>query len=315
MTQPLRAESLAATRLNWVVLALAVAASAWLLFRERPAPRVEKKAVPSLLRAVPTGPSLLVTVDVEQLGEAAALELLRTGGSALLGLRELCGFEPLLGVRQVAFALPRSEPGKAPDFALIAQTVLEPTPVLRCAEAVIRKRGGTPVQSALGEFRSVRDQKKPLGEVAIRSDGVFVLSGGQYFRDAVDAASGRFVADEEGRRRGHAHAALRRELAPAQLVVTLLDSPGLSVPGVRALGASLRVGEVLELRGYVECYSAPECEGAEALLEDLRTELGSDPGLAPLRQAELDRRGSELRLRARLPREQLGPLLAQLLAP
>jgi hypothetical protein len=304
----------AEARLTWLMLLLSVVASLWLVVRAKRAPQA-KIAAPSLLSVVPSGPALLVTVDVEALGEAASVELLRAGGGALLGLRELCGFEPLLGLRRVAFALPRSEPGQTPDFALIAQTALDQEPVLRCAEAVIRKRGGSPVRSALGDFRSVRDQKKPLGEVAMRSDGLFVLSGGQYFRDVVDSASGRFVADAEGRLRSEAHALLRRKLAPAQLVVTLLDGPGFPLPGVRSLGASLSVGKQLEVRGYVLCASAAACGEAQLVLEKLQADLVSEPGLASLRQTRFERHDAALEVTARLPREQLGPLMALLLAP
>lgn len=297
------------------MLLLSIAASTWVVMHSGRAPRVSKPA-PSLLRAVPAGPALLVTVDVEALGEAAALELLRAGGGALLGLRETCGFEPVLGLRQLAFALPLAEPGQAPDFALIAQTALDVEPVLRCAEAVIRKRGGTPVRSALGEFRSVRDQKKPLGEIAIREGGLFVLSGGQYFRDVVDAASGRIAPDPAARARDLKHGEIRRKLTPAQLVVTMLDGPGLPVPpGVHSLGVSLRVGTELDLRGVVGCHSAAGCGEAQFVVEKMKAELIKAPGLASLRELTLELRDTELQLTARLPREQLAPLMAELLSP
>jgi hypothetical protein len=313
--KPPGAESRAVSRVTWAVLLLAVVASFAVLTRAKRAPHAAAPPVPSLLGAVPTGPALLVTVDVAALGEAAAVELLRAGGGALLGLREVCGFEPLLGLRQVAFALPRADPGEAPDFALIARTELAPEPVLRCAETLIRKRGGVPVRSALGELRSVRDQKKPLGEVAIRDDGLFVLSGGRYFRDVVDAANGRFVTDEEARDRGQKHAAIRSKLAGAQLLLSWLGGPGFSLPGVRGVGVSLSVGEDLELRGYVECASVADCQRVRQLLQNVQAELATEPGLAALGQGKLEERADELWLSARLPREQLGPLLAQLLAP
>lgn len=303
------------SRLNWLLLVLALAASAWVVVHAKQAPRIAPTP-PSLLSAVPTGPALLVTVDVAALGDAAAMELLRAGGGALLGLRKTCGFEPLLGLRQVALALPLAEPEQTPDFAFIAQTALDPEPVLRCAEAVIRERGGTPVRSALGDFRSVRDQKRPVGEIAIRGDGLFVLSGGQYFRDVVDAASGRFVADGAAQERSGKHTAIRRKLEPAQLVVTMLDGPGLPVPpGVHSLGAALAIGKELQLRGHIGCYSVAGCGEAQFVVEKLKAELVKEPGLASLSQMTLDLHGTELELSAQLPRQQLGPLVAQLLAP
>ncbi len=308
---PSRAEP----RLTWFVLALAVAASIGVVARSKQrAPRAATPAA-SLLSAVPTGPALLVTVDVEALGEAAAVELLRAGGGALLGLRELCGFEPLLGVRQVVLALPPAEAEQTPDFALIAQTALDVEPVLRCAEAVIKKRGGTPVRGNLGAFRSVRDQKKPLGEMAMRDDGLFVLSGGQYFRDVIDAASGHFVADAAAQGRSRSHAAMRARLAPYQLAVTMLDGPGFPVPGVHSLGVALHVGRDLELRGFVGCYSVAGCGEAQFVIEKLKGALVSEPGLAPLSQLKLELNGTDLSVSGRLPRQQLGPLMTQLLSP
>src|SRR6185369_3555076 len=171
-------ESAGVQRLSWLLLALGLLASAWLLRRAKPHALLATHDV-ELTQAVPAGPSLLVTIDVAALGSSAAQELLRAGAGSLLGLRELCGFEPLLGLRKVALAVPPSGAAASPDFALIAETTLEPEPVLRCAEAAIRKRGGVPARSQLGAFQSVRAQAKPLGEVAIRADGLFVLSGGQ----------------------------------------------------------------------------------------------------------------------------------------
>ncbi len=268
-----------------------------------------------MVGAVPMGPALLVTADVQALGEAAAIELLRAGGGALLGLRELCGFEPLIGVRQLAFAVPRTEPGQSPDFALIAQTSLDQEPVLRCAEAVIRQRGGRPARSRLAGFQSVRDQQKPLGEVAIRGDGLFVLSGGQYFRDVIDAASGSFVPDPEAKRRGALHAALRAKLAPSQLQLTALPGPLLSLPGVDVFGFGLDVGRELRLRGFVECPSAAGCGEAHNLLVHLLADAAQQPGLSGLAQVEVAQNRDKLAVSGQLPREQLATLVSQLLAP
>jgi hypothetical protein len=306
--------SRAEARLTWLVLLLSAVAAGWLVVRAKQAPHVVRPA-PNLLAAVPPGPALLVTADVEALGEAAALELLRAGGSALLGLRETCGFEPLLGLRQVALAVPVAEPGQAPDFAVIAQTALDPEPVLRCAEAVIKKRGGVPVRSSLGDFRSVRDQQKPVGEMAIRADGLFVLSGGQYFRDVVDAASGRYVGSAAAKARAAQHASVRARLGRSQLVVSALPGPVLSLPGVDALGIGLEVRTDVQLNGFVECASVADCREAHQLLVGVLEAAASEPELAALRglKARLDQ--TRIHVSGTLPRQQLGPLMTQLLAP
>jgi hypothetical protein len=303
---------------SWLLLVVALAASGWVVWRSKlqaHLPSATRRL--DLLSVVPQGPGLLVTADVGALSSEVALELMRAGGGALLGLREQCGFEPLLGLRRVAFATPfRSEAsGAAADFALIADTSLEPEPVLRCAEQVIQKRGGKPVRSSLGAFTSVRDQAKPIGEVAIRGDGLFVLSGGQYFRDVLDAANGASVGDEASRLRTRVHLGVRRRLEPSQLAVTLLPGPNLPLPGVQALGLGLEVSSDVKLRGFVGCSTAPECVQAQQLLERLKADVAREPGLSGLASLSFAQHDAQLIVTGRLPREQLGPLLTQLLSP
>jgi hypothetical protein len=304
--------------LSWLLLVVALATSAWVVWRSRlhgHLPTATGKL--DLLSVVPQGPGLLVTADVGALSPEVALNLMRAGGGALLGLRELCGFEPLLGLRRVAFAMPfRAEAsGAAADFALIADTSLAPEPVLRCAEAVIQKRGGKPVRSSLGAFTSVRDQAKPIGEVAIRGDGLFVLSGGQYFRDVIDAAGGASVGDEASRLRSRVHLGIRRRLEPSQLAITLLPGPSLPLPGVQALGLGLEVSSDVKLRGFVGCPTAPECVQARQLLDRLKVDGAREPGLSGLASLSFAQHGAQLIVTGSLPREQLGPLLTQLLSP
>jgi hypothetical protein len=304
-------------RLTWLLLALALAATAWLLAH---APAAKRAATPraevDIVAAVPAGPELLFTADVAALGAQAAGELLQAGGGALLGLRELCGFEPLLGLRRLALAMPAAQPGEtAGDFALIAETSLQPEPVLRCAEAVIHKRGGKPVRSHLGAFSSVRDQDKPLGEVAIRGDGLFVLSGGQYFRDVMDAASGARHEDEAAQLRSRVHAAVRRKLGPSQLALSLLVGPRLPLPGVQALGLGLTVDNDVQLRGYVVCASASGCQDAASLIGNLRENAARDSGIAGLAGVRIEQHHQQLDISGRLARTELAPLFQQLLAP
>jgi len=306
-------------RLAWLLLAAALLGAGWLVAKAPRRGNDTSGSAPELdlASSLPPGPELLVTADVAALGPRLALDLLHGGGSAFLGLRELCGFEPLLGLRRVALAMPfRSADSKSPaDFAVIAATSLEPEPVLRCAEAVIRKRGGRAVRSQLGRFTSVRDQQKPLGEVAIRADGLFVLSGGQYFRDVIDAADGARSGDEVSRVRGQVHAAIRRRLAPSQVVVTALPGAGLPLPGVQALGLGLELGPDVRLRGYVACLAAAGCDEARQLVERIKADVATDPSLSGLSSLTIIERGTELELAAQLPLQQLGPLLTQLVSP
>jgi hypothetical protein len=307
-----QADSEGVRRLTWLALVVAVAVAIWLVRRAKthePPPEVRV----DLLHVVPLGPQLLVTANVEAVGLPAAKALFGEGASSLLGLRELCGFEPLLALRRVLFATPfrAAQAQGASDFAFVADTSLEPEPALRCAEAVVKKRGGVPVRSKLGAFTSVRDQTKPLGEVAIRSDGLFVLSGGQYFRDVIDAASGMARGGEAARLRSQIHDGIRRRLAPSQLVVTLLPDSGFTLPGVNALGFSLELERDLRLRGFVACPTPEACAQVQHVLERASAEAAREPQLSGLSSLKISPRGAQLDVAGRLPRQQLGRFLAQ----
>lgn len=301
-------------RLSWLLLLLALAASVWLLRAAKPRPPAPPASRAELTEAVPQGPALLVTLDVAALGPTTARQLLEAGGQRLLGLRELCGFEPLLALRQVALAVPPSPAQTAPDFALIAQTTLESEPALRCAEAVIRKRGGEPARSRLGAFESVRDRKKPLGEVALRADGLFVLSGGEYFRAVVDAASGARSSDKAARLRSAVHAKVRTSLGRHQIVVSALASDALPLPGVQALGVGVDVGRDVSLRGSLYCASVEACRDAQAWLAGVLSDAAKQPELAGLAGVRSVQRDAELEVSGRLSSEQLRAVVSQLLS-
>jgi hypothetical protein len=239
--------------------------------------------------------------------------LLQLGAKGLLGLRERCGFEPLLAVRRALLAVPTSAAGQSPDFALIAETTLAPEPALRCAEATIRQRGGTPVRSKSGAFEAVHDAAKPLGELAIRKDGLLVLSGGQYFKDVIGAASGAAVGDEAARLRSAVHDRVRRELGPAPLRLSSLSGAELPFPGVRAFGVAFDL-ERSALHGILYCSSGPDCQGAQAALKRLLAVAASEPELSALALVKVEQREAKLEVTGPLSLEQLGNF-ATLLAP
>jgi hypothetical protein len=151
--------------------------------------------------------------------------------------------------------------------------------------------------------------------VALRSDGLFVLSGRPYSREVMAAAAGTAAHDSAALLRGEIHRKLRRELGPAQVVVTLLPDAGLPLPGVQALGLALQVGREIVLRGRVYCASPEACHDARELVDATLTDLASEPGLAALRSASMQRHSGRLEVQARLSRQELAPLLRQLLTP
>lgn len=297
-------------RVTWVLLALSVLLS--LLVVRRPVSRLAEGAEAYPLTLVPSGPRLLLTVDVSRLTRVAAAELRALGGDELLGLQQLCGFEPLLALERVVLAMPYDGDDGAADFALIAATSLDVEQGLACAERVVRSRGGSPARSRLGAFTSVRDAKKPLGELALRGDGLFVLSGGKYFRDVMDAAARAAHPDEAAELRTRLHRRLRAELGDAELALTLLPDDGSALRGVVALGLALRVErDGPSLRGLLACTSPADCDTAREVLEDVKRELSQDPALRALAQVSVRTAGARLLLEGRLPRAALLQLLSR----
>lgn len=301
-----------------VLLVVTLLLAALVVWRasHRAAPRERARTDPMLL--VPAGPRLLISVDVATLMKVAAGDLARLGGDKLLGLRETCGFEPLLALRSVVFAMPFEDAagaGRGSDFALIAETSLDRERGLKCAELVIAERGGSPARTHLGSFTSVRDLRKPVGEVALRSDGLFVLSGGQYFRDVMDASGGVVRQDEAAKLRTQLHRSIRDKLGQAQLKLTLLPEASSMLRGVLALGLGLELERDIALRGLVVCASPQACHEARAVIENAKTELAAAPQLSGLSTLEIEQQGERLELQARLPRQQLGALLTHLVTP
>jgi hypothetical protein len=259
---------------------------------------------------------LLISANVGALSRLAGAELLRAGAGKLLGLREQCGFEPLLLVQHAVLAMPFTDgQSEGTDFALIALTTVDADQGLQCAQLVIKKRGGTPGWSKSAGFGHVRDLDKPSGVVAMRNDGMFVLSGGQYFRAVMDMASGMAAADPTAKLRTELHRQIRGRVEPGELVISLLPDDSLPLPGVQALGLSLKIRREVELLGFVACASAPACAEALQLLEATRAGLAAEPGLSGLGAATITERSGGLEIAGRLPRQQLAALLEQLLAP
>jgi hypothetical protein len=319
MTTSTESKSASVHLVSAVLLVVAVALAVLVVLRAKqhqPAQPERAQADPMLL--VPAGPRLLISADIISLMKVVANDLARLGGDKLLGLRQTCGFEPLLSLERAVFSMPFSDApgaGRGSDFAFIAETSIDAKLGLKCAELVITKRGGSPARANLGAFTSVRDLKKPPGEMALRPDGLFVLSGGQYFRDVMDAGAGVVNQDDAATLRTQLHRSIRDKLGRAQLKLTMLPEASSMLHGVLALGLGLEVADDITLRGLVACSSEPACSKAREVVEDAKTQLAKDPQLSGLASLQVEQRGERLELGGRLPREQLGPLLTHLITP
>jgi hypothetical protein len=144
---------------------------------------------------------------------------------------------------------------------------------------------------------------------------VFVLSGGQYFRDVIDTASGAPHGDEAARLRTQLHSGIRRRLGPSPLVASLLVSSQLANTGVQALGVGVQLERDVKLHGYVLCPANSGCKQAQEMIAQFKSEAAQAPEQSWLSALRVEPHDAELTLSAQVSREQFGAMLAELLAP
>jgi hypothetical protein len=285
------------------ILAATVLLAAWWFSRPpppqspHPEPSAERRA--PAFAALPPGAELVVRADLAALRETALGASLFGGGRELAGLgtlTELCGFDPTEQIEELVIAVPpaRGSTGE-PSPGIVATGPFDPARVLGCVARVIGRRGGTPVETRFGELVSIRDQRNPGAEVAVRAGGPVLVGEGAYFRSMLDAAEGRsptLLGDQ-------AHATLRRALDGAgAATLTFVARPGwlerwlsedqpMDTPlaDVRAGALSLEVTPNLGVTLLLSCPAEAQCEKLAGWLaarvgdarERLRTELGADP--------------------------------------
>jgi hypothetical protein len=161
----------------------------------------------------------------------------------------------------------------------------------------MQRRGGTPTRTTVGGFVSVRDRNGVSeGELAVRDDGLALLSGGRYLRDMVDAAGGRLASAAGDADHRALRAAIGTDSALIATWVVPVDQPGwqVAVAGVsesdldhvRAAALAIRLSAAVRLRALVQCDEEAPCRRLAATLEQRLREasgpltrlwLGFDP--------------------------------------
>ena len=293
----------------------------------------------SPLALIPPGSAFVLSADLRQL-EHAPLGLLlaqRLGHVGSAGqLAQLCGFDPLARLDQLALAVPSA--GLAAqehpeDFGIVASGQFSATEIVHCATAAISARGGEAIQTQLGRFSSVRDRKTSGGEVAAKDGGLLIVSGGSYFRELLDAAEGNAAQRERPDARDARHAELRKTLGAAPLLATWLlgegwfervtgdgTNPRLSPLGaLKAVGARIDVDRAAHLSVLLECADSEGASGVSNLLTHLRASLDAmlvDPALSTLaKRITVSQTGARLKLTLDIEQAELTPLLDHLLGP
>lgn len=187
--------------------------------------------------AIPNGALLVATVDLDACRALPACSSLLGRGREIPGLgkvREVCGLDPMDTLHELAVAIPAA--GEEGDFGLVAAGDVPEEALLTCAAKVIEARGGRPIVTTVGSFRTVRDATLAAtgGEIAVRKGGPVLLGAGAYLRAMIDAADGRTPTI----RSSVAHSHLAREIGGPSLRVTVVLTPEQR----RTLDAELRGG-------------------------------------------------------------------------
>lgn len=321
------------TRNGLVLLALAAALGgglAWLAKR-RPAADLASPA----LDAIPSGALLVATADLKALRASPVGAPLLRDGREIPGLgkiRDVCGFDPMAAIEEIAVAIPAA--GESGEFGLAAAGDVQEEALVACASKVIQARGGRPVVTRIGSFSTVRDASldTPGGEIAVRPGGPVLLGGGVYLRAMIDSADGRAPTIRSSTAHGQLAGRLgagsaritvvltpdqRRQIAEELALSGAGDSPAGSI---LAGGLGVRLGPMVSLHGVVACATEPACADLGARLKAARDARVNDPqtrvvGFASvLERIALHPEGDVLHIRVEVPADEAGVLMERIIA-
>lgn len=336
-----------------VLVALVVAAGFGIGRVRTPAAKV----VDPVLAAMPRDAWLVLTVDVAALRQSpvaaplvspqAAAPILgrATAVPGLGSLADACGFDPLARLTELAVCSP--EGGERGDFGLAFAGDLGRDELARCAEKVIRARGGQPATSVQGAFTVLEDAADGTHtRVAYRDGGPFLVGRGAWLDAMMAAAAGK----DAGPAGASAHMALRASLAgdthPTVLLTALLPSalrqrlkaevtdPAqeaheaqereyASVLSVDQAGLALTTGpagSTTHIAVRLHCETAEACAEVQRLVDRKRMALSRDfgvrlVGLGPLLDSlTLRADGASLSLTASAPTDALTKAVERVLA-
>jgi hypothetical protein len=301
-------------------------------------PRVRR--VDPVLAAMPRDAWLVVTVDVAVLRQSPVAGPLVKSATAVPGLGSLadaCGFDPLARLTELAVCSP--EGGERGDFGLAFAGDLAKDELARCADKVIRARGGQPSTSEHGAFTVLEDSADSTHtRVVYREGGPFLVGRGAWLDAMMAAAGGKDPGPSS------AHVALRRSLSgetqPTLLLTALLPSalrqhlkaevtdPAQereysSVLSVDQAGLALTTGpagSTTHLAAQLHCETVDACAEVQRLVDKKRMALSRDfgvrlVGLGPLLDSlTLRADGASLSLGASAPTDALTKAVERLLA-
>jgi hypothetical protein len=297
----------------------------------------------SLLDSVPRDAWLVATIDIAALrASPLARPILGAGEKTPIpGLGSLvarCGFDPVARLREAVVTSP--ENGERGDFGLAFTGDFTKDELSRCAENVIRARGGSPSASTRGSFTLVEDTGDAgHTRLAYREGGPFLVGSGGWLDAMIDAT------DHKGDRVRVEHTELRAALAgkgggtPAIVVTALLpaavrdklkadlgpelggagDKAYAGVLAVNAAGLAIRLGggpadsgaSTTDIAAELRCETDAACDEVKKLIERKRLAFQRDLtvrliGLGPLLDSlGVDGKGTSLTATAHASTDEL----------
>jgi hypothetical protein len=319
------------TRNGLFLLAIAAVCSAGLVWvaQRRQAPELRGRA----LDAIPSGALLVATANLTALRASPVGAPFLREGREIPGLgkvRDVCGFDPMDTLTEVALAIPAA--GDAGEFGLSAAGDGDAEALLACAAKVIERRGGRPVITSIGSFRSVRDAAAGVsgGEIAVRKGGLLLLGGGAYLRAMIDAADSRTPSI----RSSVAHGRLAEEAGDASVRVTVVLTPdqrkalaeeltnggeaGSPAASIAAGALGAKLGASVDLHGVIACDGDAAAKSLAVTLKAARDDRASDFGTrlvgfsAVLEQLQIEPKGPMIHARVSVPADQAVTLAERL---
>jgi hypothetical protein len=288
------------------------------------------------LAAIPSGALLVATADLAALRASPAGAPFLREGREIPGVgkvRDVCGFDPMDTLTEVALAIPAAD--DTGEFGLSAAGDIDAEALLACASKVIEGRGGRPVVTSIGSFRSVRDATAGAssGEIAVRKGGPLLLGGGVYFRAMIDAADGRTPAIRDSVPHSH----LAEEVGDASVRITVVLTPALRqvlaeelasnseagspATAIAAGALGVKLGSAVDLHGVIECDGDNAANAAKNLagtLNAARLDRASDFATrlvgfgAVFEQLQIEPKGRAIHARVSMPTDQAVTLAERL---
>ncbi len=285
------------------------------------------------LDAVPQGAIVVAVADLAALRASPAGKKMLEADRNLPGLgtvREFCGFDPMERVTELAIVVPAG--GDEGDFGLVAAGDAQDEAILGCAAKVIEGRGGRPVITTVGSFRTVRDATMILSgaEIAVKKGGPILLGAGPYLRAMIDAADGRIPTI----RSSVAHTRLAElvegsairatiVLTPKQredLAQNLADGGGpRSAAAIVAGAVGAKLGAMVSVKAVIACEDAASCADVARMLKKAKDARAADVatrmvGFAKiLEETQIEAQGEAIQIHVDVPADQALTLFERLL--